>query len=187
MRRVLSVYDFFVIATLFLSTYNRADRSETANTAVAARTTQKKNQTASDMNFLRRVFGGKGGEADHSAAAAAPKEEKKKEKKAAPAAAAAAEPKAKEAKQEQKPKKAEKPAVAAAAAAPESPKEKKKDSPKAAAAASSSSSSSSGAVEETLKVDKDLHCYIVGPKGATIKQLQADTGTLLLPTHRCRS
>jgi hypothetical protein len=35
-------------------------------------------------------------------------------------------------------------------------------------------------VEETLKVDKDLHCYIVGPKGATIKQLQADTGSFSL-------
>jgi len=130
------------------------------------------------MNFLRRVFGG-GDKAEKG------KEKVKAEKPAKAAEKAekaekAAEPKAKEAKQEKKEKPAK--AAAPAAAAPDSPKEekKKKDSPKAAAPAASSSSSSSspsgGDAAETLKVDKDLHCYIIGPKGATIKQLQADTG-----------
>ncbi|GAM21150.1 hypothetical protein SAMD00019534_043250 [Acytostelium subglobosum LB1] len=47
------------------------------------------------------------------------------------------------------------------------------------AGASSSSSSSSGPTTKSIKVDKELHKYIIGTKGATIKEIRDATGTTI--------
>lgn len=36
------------------------------------------------------------------------------------------------------------------------------------------------AVKQELDIHKDLHKYIVGPKGATIQKLESDNGTFFL-------